>query len=60
MADVPVTVPIPWLMLSVVAPLTAQLSVVDWPVVTLAGAATKLVIFGRLPTVTLTEAVVDP
>jgi len=58
--DVPVTAPTPELMLSVGEPVTAQLSVLDCPVAMLAGFAPKLVIVGRLPAVTVTEAVALP
>jgi hypothetical protein len=43
-----------------VAPVTVQLSVLDWPAVTIAGALVKLVMVGALPTVTVTLAVMDP
>jgi hypothetical protein len=41
-------------------PVTAQLSVLDCPAVTVAGVAAKLAMVGALPAVTVTEAVVDP
>ena len=44
--DVPVTVPTPELMLRVGEPVTAQVSVLDWPAVMLAGDAEKLAIVG--------------
>lgn len=58
--DVPVTLPTPPVMASVGEPVTTQESVLDWPAVTLAGEAVKLVTVGGLPTLTVTAAVVDP
>lgn len=58
--DVPPNTPTEGLMTSVGDPVTAQLSVLVWPAVTVAGVAAKLVIVGALPAVTVTEAVVDP
>ncbi len=58
----PVTVPIPWLMDSVVAPDTDQESVLDVPDTIEPGAAVKEEIVGTAPelTVTVTRAVLDP
>jgi hypothetical protein len=42
----PVTDPTPWLMLRLVAPLTFQLSVLDAPLMMLAGLAVKLLMLG--------------
>ena len=53
---VPVTVPTPWSMLRLVAPLTTQESVLVWPALMLAGLAVKLVMVG-LGGVTVTVAV---
>jgi len=41
-------------------PVTAQLSVLAWPAVTVTGVATNLVIVGALPAVTVTAAMVVP
>jgi hypothetical protein len=60
LTDVPVTTPTPPLMLSVGAPVAAQFNVLDWPTVTLAGVAVKLVMAGGLPTETGTTAVTVP
>ena len=60
MADVPVTAPTPWSMLKVGAPVATQFNVLDWPGVTVAGVAVKLVTVGGLPTVTVTTAVAVP
>jgi hypothetical protein len=45
---VPVTVPTPWSMLRLVAPVTAQASMLLWPVVMLVGLAVKLVMVGAV------------
>ena len=58
--DVPVTVPMPWLMLRVGEPVTDQVSVLDVPVAILAGVVSKLVMDGALPTVTVAVAVTVP
>ena len=58
--DVPVTAPTPALMARVGEPVTVQLRVLDCPLVTFAGKALKLVMVGRPPAMTVTEAVVDP
>jgi hypothetical protein len=47
-------------MVTAVAPVTDQLSVLDCPSATLAGIAVKLLMVGRFPTVTATVTVVDP
>lgn len=60
MTDVPVTVPGPGLMTRLGEPVTAQLSVLGWPAVTVAGVALKLVMVGALPAITVTLAAVDP
>ena len=58
---VPVTLPMPWSMLRLVAPLTDQERMVLCPGIILAGLAVKLAIVGRLPdTVTVVVAVVLP
>jgi hypothetical protein len=44
-------------MLSVGAPVTTQLNVLDWPAVTLAGVAVKLVMTGAPVTVIITVAI---
>jgi hypothetical protein len=49
LTEVPVTAPTPELMASEVAPVTVQLSVLDWPSVTAAGVALKLAIAGGFP-----------
>jgi len=61
-ADVSMATPGPTLglMLRLVAPVTAQLRVLDCPEAMLAGAAAKLAMAGRLPTVTVTVAVAVP
>jgi hypothetical protein len=41
-------------------PTTVQLSVVDWPAITVAGVALKLAMAGRLPTMTETVAETAP
>jgi hypothetical protein len=58
--DVPVTAPTPALIVRVVAPVTDQPSVLEWPVDTIAGVAVKLAMVGRLPTMTVSETVVEP
>ena len=60
--DIPVTAPTAGLMLSAVAPVTDQLSVLDCPGFTFAGVAVKLAMVGAIPgfTVTETVAVTDP
>jgi hypothetical protein len=60
MSVVPVTAPTPEVMLTVWAPVTAQLSVLGCPGVTFAGVALKLAMAGRLPAATVTAAVLDP
>ena len=60
MTDVPATTPTLGLTVRLGYPVTAQLSVLDCPVVTFAGMAVKKVIEGGLPAITVTEAVVDP
>ena len=60
MADAPESVPTEGLMTRLGDPVTAQLSVLDCPAVTVAGVAAKLAMVGALPAVTVTEAVVDP
>jgi hypothetical protein len=59
---IPVTLPTPGLMLSPVAPVTAQLIVLDCPGLTMAGVAVRLPMVGGLPgtTATGTTAVTDP
>ena len=54
----PKTVPIPWSMLRVDAPLTAQVSVVLWPAERVVGDAVKLEMEGLLPA-TMTEMVAE-
>ena len=58
--DVPLTAPIPELMDRLGEPVTAQLSVLDCPGVTVAGVAVKPVMVGWLPTVTEVAAVAEP
>jgi hypothetical protein len=58
--EVPVTAPTPALMLKVGAPVTTQFNVLDWPAVTLAGVAVKLVMLGAPPTVTVAIAETVP
>lgn len=58
--DVPVTAPTPGLTIMPGEPVTAQLSVQNWPGDTLAGVALKLVMVGGVPTTTETAAVVVP
>jgi hypothetical protein len=41
-------------------PVTAQLSVLAWPAVTVVGVAANLVMVGALPAVTVTEAMLVP
>ena len=62
MTDIPVTLPTPGFTVSPVEPVTAQLSVLDCPGLTLAGVAVKLPMLGALPGMTVTEtaAVTDP
>jgi hypothetical protein len=60
MTDVPVTRPTPGLMITLGEPVTVQLSVLDWPAVTVAGVAVKWVMVGGQPTTTVTAAVLDP
>lgn len=60
LTDVPVTAPTPGVTVRLGKPVTVQLSVLDWPVVTFAGVAMKLVMVGGLPARSVTEAVVDP
>ena len=62
LTDIPLTVPTPGLMVSPVAPVTAQLSVLDCPGLTFAGVAVKLPMAGALPVSTETEtaAVTEP
>jgi hypothetical protein len=43
-----------------VAPVTAQLRMLDWPGPTVGGDAVKLSMAGRFPTMTVTVAVRDP
>jgi hypothetical protein len=57
--EVPLTVPTPWLIFRLVAPVTTQLSVLDCPAPTFAGAAAKLVMEGKLA-VAAAGAVLDP
>jgi|ERR1035438_2229847 hypothetical protein len=52
--DIPVTVPIAGLMLRLVAPVTAQVSVTGEPTTTVGADAVKLVIVGALDAVTVT------
>ena len=59
-ADVPVTLPIPPSMVRLGDPVTAQLSMLDWPAATFAGVATKRLIVGGLPAVTTSEAIAVP
>ena len=54
--EVPVTVPMPGLMLRVGEPVTAQFRVVDCPAVRIGEAAVKLVIAGAGPTLIVTVA----
>ena len=56
----PVTAPIPGLRVSVGEPVTTHVSVLDCPRGIVAGAAVKLVIFGGLPTLTVSDAVAVP
>jgi hypothetical protein len=58
--DVPVTVPTPWSMDRLVAPLVLHLRVELAPVSMVAGVAVKLLIVGDPLTVTVTVAVTDP
>ena len=60
MIEVPATAPMPWLMLRVGEPVTAQLNVLDCPGVIVAGDPQKLVMVGELPAVTVTDAVAEP
>ena len=60
MTDVPVTGPTPGLSIRPGEPVTVQLSVLDWPGVTVAGVAVRLVMLGALPAMTVTEAVAEP
>ena len=58
---VPATVPTPWSMLRLVAPVTDQDKVLLWPVTIPAGLAVKLAMVGLLPaTVTVAVSVVLP
>jgi len=59
-ADVPLTVPNPFMIVIVVAPATDQLSTLDCPAVIFVGVAVKLAMTGVLPAVTVTVAVVVP
>jgi hypothetical protein len=60
LTEVPATTPTPGLTVTLGYPVTAQLSVLDCPVVTFAGIAVKKVMEGGLPAITVTEAVADP
>jgi hypothetical protein len=58
--DVPVTVPTPWLMDRLVAPLVLHLRLELPPLLMVAGLALKLLIVGGCLTVTVTVLVTDP
>src|ERR1035441_8141926 len=58
--EVPATGPKPGFSIRPGEPVTAQLSVVGCPTVTLAGVAVKPVMVGRLPTITEIEVVANP
>src|ERR1017187_7609059 len=58
--EVPATGPKPGFNIRLGEPVTAQLSVVEYPTVSFAGVAVKPVIVGRLPTITETVVVTDP
>lgn len=60
MADEPESVPTKGLMTRLGDPVTAQLSVLAWPAVTVTGVATNFVMVGALPAVTVTEAMLVP
>jgi hypothetical protein len=60
LTEVPLNVPTAGLSVRLGDPVTAQLSVLVWPAVTVAGLAVKLVIVGVLPATTVTEAVLVP
>jgi hypothetical protein len=58
--EVPATGPKPGFNIRLGEPVTAQLSVVEYPSVSFAGVAVKPVMVGRLPTITETVVVTDP
>jgi hypothetical protein len=58
--EVPATGPKPGFSIRVGEPVTAQLSVVEYPTASFAGVAVKPMIVGRLPTITETVVVTDP
>jgi hypothetical protein len=58
--EVPATGPKPGFNIRLGEPVTAQLSVVEYPTVSFAGVAVKPMIVGRLPTITETVVVTDP
>jgi hypothetical protein len=60
LADVPAIVPTKGLITRLGDPVTAQLSVLVWPAVTLEGVAANLVMVGALPAVTVTDAMAVP
>src|SRR5664279_1073114 len=57
--EVPATGPKPGFNIRLGEPVTAQLSVVEYPSVSFAGVAVKPVMVGRLPTITETVVVTD-
>ena len=60
MAVVPASVPTKGLIARLGDPVTAQLSVLTWPAVMVAGVAANFVMVGALPAVTVTEAMLVP
>jgi hypothetical protein len=60
LADVPASVPTKGLITRLGDPVTAQLSVLAWPAVTVAGDAANFVMVGALPAVTVTDAMLVP
>ncbi len=60
MSEVPVTVPMPGSIFRLVAPVTVQASVLDWPLAIPTGVAVKLLITGFGPIVTVTVDVLVP
>ena len=58
--ELPVTRPTPELILTLVAPVTDQLNVLDWPSAILAGEVERLPMTGGAPAATVTDAVLVP